>query len=141
MSARASNDHFNREQQSGAGARPLRVARISATETTGSGLEIEWSDGLKVFLPGRKLRLNCPCATCQEQRGDASHSKPLGGRQSLLKVVKADVEESVGLEQVWSVGNYAIGLRWKDGHDTGIYPFPLLYELSSDVPSQATSGE
>jgi DUF971 family protein len=27
------------------------------------------------------------------------------------------------------VGNYAIGIRWSDGHETGIYSFERLRQL------------
>jgi len=36
------------------------------------------------------------------------------------------------------VGNYAVSLTWKDGHNTGIYPFRLLRRL---CPCDACGGE
>ena len=32
----------------------------------------------------------------------------------------------IRLTRVWSVGNYALGLAFSDGHDTGIYTFDHL---------------
>lgn len=30
------------------------------------------------------------------------------------------------ITRVWSVGNYALGMAFSDGHDTGIYTFKAL---------------
>jgi DUF971 family protein len=37
------------------------------------------------------------------------------------------MNELVSLEPV---GNYGIRARWADGHDTGIYPWPLLRQIA-----------
>lgn len=109
--------------------RPARIERIDSDQ--GTGLRISWSEEETTELGGRLLRTHCPCAACREKRGDESHSKPLVGRKpSSLRVVEASAEEETSLEQVWAVGNYAVGLRWRDGHDDGIYTFSLLRELS-----------
>jgi ATP-binding protein involved in chromosome partitioning len=34
------------------------------------------------------------------------------------------------LTRVWSVGNYALGLAFSDGHDTGIYTFKALRAMA-----------
>ena len=34
----------------------------------GDGLKIEWSDGVTTTVAWQKLRSNCPCASCQEER-------------------------------------------------------------------------
>jgi|LakMenEpi03Aug12_release.lakeMendotaPanAssembly.Ray.scaffolds.fasta_scaffold1605394_2 DUF971 family protein len=93
-------------------------------------LAITWNDGVTNEIPSSLLRTSCPCAECREARGDSSHGTPLTPKRSLLKVVEHSSEESLGLEQVWAIGNYALGMRWRDGHDTGIYPFGLLLQLS-----------
>jgi DUF971 family protein len=99
-----------------------------------SGLEIRWSTGETIFLPGESLRRNCPCATCQELRGDLSHAKPLAPKKaSLLRVVESTVEEATGISRVWPVGNYALGMQWSDGHDTGIFSFDLLRRLCNQA--------
>jgi len=36
----------------------------------------------------------------------------------------------IGLTRVWSVGNYALGMAFSDGHDTGIYTFKALRALA-----------
>ena len=77
-------------------------------------LEIEYADGRNVRLPCEFLRVFSPSA---EVRGH-------GPGQEVLQAGKKDV----AIVQVEPVGNYAIQLRFSDGHDTGIYSFDLLYE-------------
>jgi DUF971 family protein len=47
-----------------------------------------------------------------------------GPGQEVLQVGK----KSVQIVAVEPVGNYAIQLRFSDGHDTGIYSWDLLYD-------------
>ncbi len=76
-------------------------------------MRVRWEDGHQGFYPYELLRGHCPCATCQ------GHFQP-----SAFHVVKGAV-----LERVELVGNYALGMRWIDGHDTGIYSFRKLRDL------------
>ena len=48
-----------------------------------------------------------------------------GPGQETLQVGK----ESVNIVEVEPVGNYAVCLRFDDGHDTGIYSWETLYDL------------
>lgn len=95
-----------------------------------AGLEITWSNGNISTLSSKLLRENCPSAVSLAKRGDPSHEKPLSPKKSALNVISASAEEELRLEEVWSVGNYAIGLRWGDGHDSGIYTFEYLRSLA-----------
>lgn len=94
------------------------------------GLTIVWSDGQRDEFSSETLRKNCPCAECREKRGDGSHATPLTPKKSLLNVVESTKEEELALERIWLIGNYALGIAWGDGHDSGIYTFKLLAELS-----------
>lgn len=123
---------------------PLEVKREvagSAENRTGSGLRIRWSDGREDFYESILLRRGCPCATCREERGDVSHAKPLASpeppKRSLLRVVHADAEEQIDLARVWPIGNYALGIRWGDGHDSGIYSFDYLLGLREQINTAA----
>ena len=95
-----------------------------------SGLMITWQGQSSVQIGSERLRKNCPCATCRELRGDTSHTNPITAKKSLLRVVESTSEEATKLMQVFAIGNYAIGISWGDGHDTGIYTFDLLEQLS-----------
>ncbi len=108
-----------------------QVAEDAQGVAAGSGINIEWSDNKESFLPSATLRKNCPCASCKEIRGESSHSKPLSApRSSLLKVLSATIDEETNLQLIWPVGNYALGMKWADGHDSGIYPYSLLRTLT-----------
>lgn len=116
---------------------------VSIQRLEGVGLAVRWQDGAQGTIPARLLRTYCPCANCREARGEGNHERPLsatptdpvaGGKsarkRTSLTIVQNSLEEELDLREVWAVGNYAIGLRWADGHATGIYPFKLLRELS-----------
>ncbi len=95
-----------------------------------SGLLVTWADNSESQLSSETLRRQCPCAECREKRGDDSHAKPLTGKKRSLSIVQNTREEQLGLETIWGVGQYAIGIRWNDGHDSGIYTFELLAQLA-----------
>lgn len=111
---------------------PVEIRRLSAElAPPNGGLSLRWSGGGEGFINAETLRRSCPCASCNEIRGDSSHSKPLSTGGSRLKVISAPLEESLRLDAIWPVGNYALGIRWGDGHETGIYTFPFLRTLES----------
>ena len=103
---------------------PLEIKRDAR-----AGLTISWRDGSKSQIGTELLRRECPCAGCKEQRGDTSHSKPLTTKKRGLAVIQNTLDEQLDLQEIWAVGQYALGMRWGDGHDSGIYPFSLLFEL------------
>lgn len=105
--------------------KPVQIKRIE-----GKGIEIAWEDGSECFLSNKTLRENCPSALSKQERGDTSHDKPLGGKKGSLKIVTHSAEEQLKLEKISAVGNYAIRLHWGDGHNSGIYSYVYLNELS-----------
>ena len=105
--------------------KPLEIRR-----TGPGGISIIWPDKIESHIDSEKLRLNCPCAECKMRRGEDTHSSPLTPKKSLLTIIEHAKDEEIRLEAVWGVGQYAIGIRWGDGHETGIYTFQLLKELS-----------
>ena len=106
---------------------PLTPTEIRRNGT--AGISITWLDGSTCTLSSGTLRRNCPCAECKEKRGDTSHAKPLTGKKRSLAIVENTVEQETSLQEIWGIGQYALGIRWGDGHDSGIYPFSLLKEL------------
>jgi DUF971 family protein len=86
-------------------------------------LRIRWADGRECVYPLSLLRRECPCAACRESRNDP--------RPSPLRIVPAapEQEDMVVARTAELVGNYALRIIWKDGHDTGIYDFRLLRAL------------
>ena len=79
----------------------------------GRALRITFADGFEANLSAEVLRAASPSA-------DKSHPPvPEGG----LRIV--DIE---------TVGNYAVRIAFNDGHETGIYSWPLLRALAA-VPA------
>ena len=87
-------------------------------------LEIDWEDGHQSMYPLRGLRAACPCAEC---RGGHAGMSATGSPDMLeLPMVESRSAELTGMERV---GNYALQLTWKDGHNYGIYAWELLREM------------
>jgi DUF971 family protein len=87
-------------------------------------LEINWEDGHQSVYPLRGLRAACPCAEC---RGGHAGMSATGSPDMLeLPMVESRSAELTGMERV---GNYALQLTWKDGHNYGIYTWELLREM------------
>ena len=79
-------------------------------------LVIEWDNGDRTTLTTVELRSICPCAACVDELTGVRRHDPGSVAEDL---VHADVR---------LVGNYAITMSFSDGHATGIYPFPMLWE-------------
>jgi DUF971 family protein len=94
----------------------------TAMRREGDNLIIEWSDGLKAAIPWKRLRDNCPCAGCKEDRG-----KPADP----FRILKPNELVPLAPTAMPRVGRYAYKIVWSDGHDTGIYTLEHLRELSS----------
>lgn len=100
--------------------------------TPDNRLQITWSDGLAKTYGFRELRDACPCATCREKRNapPAAAANPMS--LPLLSAAELQPLRVVGMKPV---GNYAYGIEFSDGHDTGIYTFELLRELGTEGKS------
>lgn len=82
-------------------------------------LLIEWSDNKVSKIKLSSLRLNCPCALCASDRENRS--------DKYFPIFSAD---ELTLSNINLIGNYAISISWKDGHNTGIYEFGFLKKIS-----------
>jgi len=102
--------------------KPARVAaqnggsadRLAALDHDGGALILRWADGAEQRLADRDLRLACQCAKCRDEMTSARLLDP------------RSVPLDLAVTRVWSVGNYALGMAFSDGHDTGIYTFKAL---------------
>lgn len=79
-------------------------------------LRVSFDTGETFALPFEYLRVFSPSA---EVRGHG---------QAILQIGK----ESVKVTAVEPVGSYAVRLIFDDGHDTGLFSWPVLYELGRD---------
>jgi len=78
-------------------------------------VEVSFPDGLTGRLTAEFLRVHSPSA---EVTGH-------GGGEGVLVVGK----EAVKIARIEPVGRYAVRLVFDDGHDTGLYTWPILYDL------------
>ena len=92
--------------------KPVEIALHQETKL----LEIKFDNGFDSQLSTEYLRVSSPSA---EVKGH-------GPGQEVLQVGK----KHVNISAIEPVGNYAIRLRFDDGHDTGIYTWDYLYELA-----------
>lgn len=93
-------------------------------------LLIQWSDGRVLRYSVRKLRDECPCATCREKRTQ----EPASEKPSLSLPVLSQAEAApLEIRAMQPVGNYAYGITFSDGHSTGIYSFATLQALGQEA--------
>jgi DUF971 family protein len=100
--------------------RPTQIKRDAADK-----LRIIWDDGHISLLLIKLLRDECPCAGC---KGEVLFGKVY--KPSPLAIFQEGMYEIVSLIPV---GQYAIQIKWKDGHDTGIYSWEYLRALEEAV--------
>ena len=81
-------------------------------------LKVTFDDGTSFELPSEYLRVHSRSA---EVKGH-------GRGEGILQTGK----ENVKIVDVQPVGLYAVKLIFDDGHDTGLYTWPFLYELGRD---------
>jgi len=89
------------------------------------GLQIEWQDGHRGVYSFKDLRAACPCALCKGER------LPFDSKPTELPSVPTLPANAYEAKDLFKVGNYAIGFKWGDGHDTGIYTFDYLRKSCS----------
>jgi DUF971 family protein len=87
-------------------------------------LLVIWSDDSESRIDLKHLRDECPCASC---KGETILFKTL--RPPSITVKNANMYEVTGITPV---GGYAIQIKWKDGHSTGIYTYEYLKQLGED---------
>lgn len=92
---------------------PLQIIEESDSEIT-----IIWSDEKESRYNAPDLRRKCPCAGCVNEWTGERTLKP--------ETVAADLSFS----SIAVVGRYALNFNFSDGHDTGIYSFKYLRQLS-----------
>ena len=108
-------------------------------------LRVTWPDGRVDVWTIAQLRQLCPCAACKMQReGSDPHQlfrpatpeevgeKPAKKSLSLTVATKPIVSASdaISVTKAEPVGNYALRLTFSDGHESGIYSWAYLREMS-----------
>jgi len=91
---------------------------VQIIEESNSELSIKWSDDADTYYSAAGLRRACPCAACiNEWTGE-----------KMLDDSK--ISEDISFKHISIVGRYALNFHFSDGHDSGIFSFALLRNLS-----------
>jgi DUF971 family protein len=97
---------------------PLRIERLPAEQA----LLLAWPDGMECRLPLVGLRAACMCARCVDE---------ITGE----RIVDSEgIDADISITDLALVGNYALKIRWSDGHATGLYTWPHLRQLCEAEP-------
>ena len=81
-------------------------------------LEVAFDNGERFRFPCEYLRVESPSAEVQGH----------GPGQRVLVPGK----KNVNIAAIEPIGNYAVQLRFDDGHDTGLYSWDLFYTLGTN---------
>ena len=77
-----------------------------------------WDDGKKGTVVFHALRCACPCASCVDEW--------TGVKRLDDQTVPADIHPIA----TGTIGRYALHVTWSDGHNSGIYAFDRLRDLT-----------
>lgn len=100
------------------------------------GLTVEWADGATSYYSIAYLRRHSPSADMRQLREQMQKNPltvlPASASRAAGPLVAVDAE---------LVGNYAIRIRFSDGHTTGIYSWAYLRAIDpADPPPPERSG-
>jgi DUF971 family protein len=91
-------------------------------------VRILWQDGHESIYPYVYLRENCGCAECiHEWTGEKL-------------ITKDRIPPDIRPVSVTAVGNYAVSIRFSDGHGTGVYSFDLLKRICPCTACRAAAA-
>jgi len=83
-------------------------------------LAVTWPDR-QAELPFPWLRAQCECARCvNEWTGERM-------------LAPASIPAEITVESMDLVGGYAVRIHWSDGHNSGLYTWERLRELSAET--------
>jgi DUF971 family protein len=105
-------EHIDRDDTVGKIPEPRQIELLSDNQ-----LRVIWPDNHEGLHTAYYLRINCRCASCQDENT---------GRRTLDP---DNVPLDIKFTNVGKVGRYAIQPSFSDGHNTGIYAFQVLREL------------
>src|SRR6185437_11356092 len=92
---------------------PTKIEPLSPTE-----MLLGFNNGEEYAVPYVELRFLCPCASCVDEH--------TGARIIKRESVRPDVRAT----GVQLIGRYAVQINWSDRHNTGMYHYDRLFEIS-----------
>lgn len=88
------------------------------------GVTLGWPDGTTAFYSVARLRRLSPSADARTLRAEVSRNP--------LAVVPSSGNTTITILDAALRGNYALWIRFSDGHETGIYSWEYLKEIGGD---------
>lgn len=98
------------------------------------GLAVTWPDGSTSFYPVAYLRRMSPSAEARQLREELA-------KNPLAVLPSGSGDGPITAEGAELVGNYAVRIRFSDGHDTGIYSWRYLREIDPDRQADGDETE
>jgi DUF971 family protein len=103
-----------------------KASNVKLHVSTGAGVDITWADGHESHYDFAYLREECPCATCNDERGKKqTFAAAAPASSAVLPMFKPKPRA----QSATVMGNYAVQIRFSDGHSTGIYSYDLLRSI------------
>ena len=88
------------------------------------GIHIDWDDSHHSEYGVAYLRDECPCATCTGSHGTTPKKTNYSQPSAFVMF-----QPALKMNDVESIGNYAIKIHWSDGHSTGLYSYDHLRRI------------
>ena len=129
----ADESHASPEESSASASASASAAALAPAHLDldrEKGLAITWSDGRESFFPIAYLRRRSPSADAKVLREEMARN-PL----TVLPASRATGPlTALGAELV---GNYAVRIRFSDGHSTGIFSWTYLRSIDPALETRA----
>jgi DUF971 family protein len=103
-----------------------KASNVKIHVSTGAGVDVTWADGHQSHYDFAYLREECPCATCNDERGKKQAFAAVASSPSaVLPMFKPKPRA----KSAAVMGNYAVQISFSDGHSTGIYSYDHLRSI------------
>ena len=103
-----------------------KASNVKIHVSTGAGVDITWADGHQSHYDFVYLREECPCATCNDERGK---KQAFAAATPAPSAVLPMFKHKPRAKSATVMGNYAVQIIFSDGHSTGIYSYDHLRSI------------
>jgi DUF971 family protein len=101
------------------------IMKPKQIKINGGKIHFTWANDVTRSFDLKYFRKECPCANCKGETILYTTFKP--------QKISIEKPEMYKIAAIAPVGDYAVQIRWKDGHDTGIYSWSYI-DLLEDQP-------
>jgi DUF971 family protein len=103
-----------------------KASNVKIHISSGAGVDITWADGHESHYDFAYLREECPCATCNDERGK---KQAFAVATPAFPAVLPMFKPKPRAQSATVMGNYAVQIIFSDGHSTGIYSYDHLRNI------------